>query len=326
MLFIEHYGYFLLCTTTIVVACLVIVAGIISLSSKNKSKTSGELTLSNLSDELHQQEFDLQKELVNKKQLKQLKQKNKADSKAKEKKAKLFVIDFVGDINASNSGALTHCVNAILLAAQPGDRVLACIESPGGAVHSYGLCAAQLQRLTAAQLHLTVAIDKVAASGGYMMACVADHIIAAPFAMIGSIGVIAQLPNFNKFLKKRDIDFEQLTAGDYKRTLTIFGENTDADRQKMQSDIDNIHELFKSHVKDHRQSLDISAVATGEYWYGLQALSLGLVDTLQTRDQYLLDNRHAFTIIKLEYKTKPKLAKRLGLGIETLIKHFNYQT
>src|SRR5690606_4699768 len=127
--------------------------------------------------------------------------------------------------------------------------------------------------------------DKVAASGGYMMACVGHHILSAPFAYIGSIGVIGQLPNFHRWLKKHDIDFEQQTAGDYKRTLTIFGENTDADRVKFKEDLENIHQQFKTHVASHRTNVDIDKVATGEAWTGQEALELNLADEIKTGDR-----------------------------------------
>ena len=109
---------------------------------------------------------------------------------------------------------------------------------------AYGLAASQMQRIRDKKLKLTVCVDKVAASGGYMMAVVADKIIAAPFAVLGSIGVLAQVPNFHRLLKKHDVDFEMLTAGKYKRTLTMFGENTDKGREKFQEDIEDTHVLF----------------------------------------------------------------------------------
>ena len=176
----------------------------------------------------------------------------------------------------------------------------------------YGLAASQLQRLRDAQIKLTIAVDKMAASGGYMMACIADKVIAAPFAIIGSIGVVYQLPNFNRLLHKQAIDFEQITAGEYKRTLTMFGENTKQDRQKVQEDVNDMHELFKQHVASHRQYVNIDEVATGEYWYGTQAIKLNLVDHLQTSDDFILRAKDTFDIFHVDYKIKEKLGKKLS--------------
>lgn len=186
-------------------------------------------------------------------------------------------------------------------------------------MHGYGLAAAQLKRLRDAQIPLTVSVDKVAASGGYMMACIADKIVAAPFAILGSIGVLAQMPNFHRWLKNHDIDFEQLTAGEYKRTLTVFGENTEKGRKKYQEDLEDIHVLFKEFVKEHRANLDIDAVATGEIWFGQRALDQGLIDEIATSDDLLLRLNKDATVFKVEYKEKLKLANKIAHGAQTTI-------
>ncbi|MGE3841658.1 MAG: protease SohB [Vicinamibacterales bacterium] len=212
---------------------------------------------------------------------------------------RLFVVDFHGDIRGTAVASLREEITAILLSAREGDSVLVRLESGGGQVHAYGLAASQLTRLKSAGVRLTVAVDKVAASGGYLMACVADRIVAAPFAIVGSIGVVAAFPNFNRALKRNDIDFEQFTAGRYKRTVTMFAENSDADRDKFQSELEDVHHLFQEFVKTNRPSVDIDAVATGEHWYGTRALTLGLVDELRTSDDLLLDARERFEILEL---------------------------
>lgn len=323
MYFLESYGYFLLCSVTIVIAVLAAIAGVMALSAKAKQKAKGYLSVENLSDAFDEQQQTLHTQLLSKDERKALKKQHKKATKSKAK-PRLFVIDFNGDMMASSAESLCKCVNAIMLSAQKNDRVLISIESPGGVVPGYGLCASQIQRLRDAGFSVTVAIDKVAASGGYMMACVANEIIAAPFAIIGSIGVVAQLPNFNRWLKDKHIDFEQLTAGEFKRTLTMFGENTQADREKMQQDIDATHELFKQHVSSHRPQLDINQVATGEHWYGQQALALGLIDSVQTRDQYLIDQNKHYTLYQIAYKMKPNLSKRIGIGAASLLLRIRY--
>jgi serine protease SohB len=210
----------------------------------------------------------------------------------------VFVLEFQGDIRATHVESMREEVSAILSVATSSDEVVVCMENSGGAVQDHGFGASQLQRIRAAGIPLTVIVDKVAASGGYLMAAIADKVIAAPFAIVGSIGVLAQLPNFNRFLEERGIDFEQVTAGKYKRTLTMFGKNTEADRDKTKEDLEEVHRLFKGAVTEYRTDLDIEKVATGEYWYGTKALELGLIDELGSSDDYLM-----------------KLASQDGLGL-----------
>lgn len=238
-----------------------------------------------------------------------------ADKDAKSASDKqVYVLDFDGDIKASAVAHLREEVSAIIAASRPKDEVVLRLESGGGQVNGYGLAAAQLERIKAAGLTLTVCVDKIAASGGYMMACVADKIIASNFAVIGSVGVVSQLPNFHELMKKHDIGYEMFTAGEYKRTVTVFGENTDEDRAKYQADIDRIHELFKQHVKKHRPSLDIDQVATGEFWFGEDAKALNLVDDIGTSDAYLLALMENYNVFALHSRSKPTLAEKLGLS------------
>jgi len=246
--------------------------------------------------------------------------KDKADDKNKGDNKSVFVLDFDGDIKASAVAHLREEISVIISSAKSGDEVVVRLESGGGQVNAYGLASAQLARLKQAGLILTVCVDKISASGGYMMACVADKIIASDFAVIGSVGVVSQLPNFNKLLKKHDVDFEQFTAGEYKRTVTMFGENDDEDRAKHQADIDRIHELFKTFVKTHRPSLDVEKIATGEIWFGQDALDLGLVDAIGTSDAYVLELMKEHDVFVLHTRTKPTLAEKLGLSEQMGVK------
>jgi serine protease SohB len=224
---------------------------------------------------------------------------------------RVFVLDFHGDIKASEVAALRECITAVLLVATDADRVLLRLENPGGMVAEHGLAASQLARLRERKIPLTVAVDKVAASGGYLMACVADRILAAPFAVLGSIGVVAQLPNFHRVLERHGVDFELHTAGDYKRTLTLFGENTEAGRDKLREQLEETHRLFKDYIADYRPALDLPRVATGEYWHGRQALELGLVDAIQTSDDYLLEVRADADLLQLKYSARKRPIDRL---------------
>ncbi|MCC4831540.1 protease SohB [Shewanella sp. 10N.7] len=317
MEFLSEYGMFLAKAVTIVVAILAVVIVVLASSMKQKAD-KGELKLTDVTDELKQLEKELKEELFTKKQFKAYEKQLKADDKAAEKNdtspSKVFVIDFKGSIDAGEVASLREEITAILTVADKDDQVLVNVESGGGMVHGYGLASSQLDRLKQAQIPLTICIDKVAASGGYMMACVADKVYAAPFAIVGSIGVVAQLPNFSRLLKKHDIDYEQHTAGDFKRTLTVFGENTDEGREKFQEELEETHVLFKEFVSKYRPDMDIAKVATGEHWYGQQAIELGLVDAISTSDDVILGLAKEHQVIKIKYQMKKKLADKIAHG------------
>ncbi len=297
--FLAQYGMFLLKSLTIVIALLLLVVGIFSTGRKPRPK----LEITSLNKQYDEIKHHMLKEILGK----------KPEKKKKDKKTNptLYVLDFNGDIKASQVDQLRDEISAVLAIASKDDEVVVRLESPGGAVNGYGLAASQLQRLRDKQIPLTVCIDKIAASGGYLMACVANNIIAAPFAIIGSIGVVAQLPNFHRWLKKNDIDFELLTAGEYKRTLTIFAENTDKGRKKFQEDLEKIHEKFRDYVLANRQQLDMDKVATGEHWLAKDAFDLHLIDTLKTSDEYLNDKMLTYNIFKVTVHGKQTLVAKL---------------
>lgn len=216
-------------------------------------------------------------------------------------KNRLYVLDFDGDIMASQAEALTHEVTAILFSAQKGDKVLVRLTSPGGAAHAYGYAASQLERLVKMDMQLIIAVDKIAASGGYMMACIANHIIAAPYAIVGSIGVVAEFPNFSDLLKNLGIDYKQYTAGKYKRTVSTLGEITVEGEEKFREDLATTYNLFKKHVADHRPKVDIDRVATGEHWQAVHAVELGLVDQLLTAEEFILEQMNEYEVVKIAY-------------------------
>jgi serine protease SohB len=283
------------------------------------------LRITNLSEQHKEMQEDLavalldgpQQKLWHKAQKKKLKLDAKA-AKAKAKhgemasanKPRVWVIDFKGSMDAHEVASLREEITAVLTVATAQDQVVVRLESPGGVVHGYGLAASQLQRIREKKIPLTVAVDKVAASGGYMMACVANKIVAAPFAILGSIGVVAQIPNLNRFLKNKDIDVELHTAGQYKRTLTLLGENTEEGRQKFREELNETHLLFKDFVKEMRPTLDIDQVATGEHWYGSQAQEKGLVDEVGTSDELLLGLMDDRDVISVRYMQRKKMMDR----------------
>ncbi|MET1070279.1 MAG: protease SohB [Pseudomonas prosekii] len=318
MEFFAEYASFLAKTVTLVVAILVVMASFAALRSKGRRKSAGQLQVSKLNDFYKGLRERLEQSLLDKDQLKSLrKSQAKTEKKQKKKpepKGRVFVLDFDGDIKASATESLRHEITALLTLATPQDEVVLRLESGGGMVHSYGLASSQLARIRQAGVPLTVCIDKVAASGGYMMACIGEKIISAPFAILGSIGVVAQLPNVNRLLKKHDIDFEVLTAGEYKRTLTVFGENTEKGREKFQEDLDITHELFKNFVSRYRPQLAIDEVATGEIWLGVAALGRQLVDELKTSDEYLAERAKSAELYHLHYAERKSLQERIGMA------------
>ncbi|MFA7552783.1 MAG: protease SohB [Spongiibacteraceae bacterium] len=330
MEFLSNYGLFLAKSLTVVVAILVVVIGIIAASSRHKKEQQGqiEVTLLNHQYEDHEQALnavvldehehkELQKSL--KKKHKADKKKNKGKDKAEEPEAakkRVYVLHFDGDVKASAVASLREEITAILTIATPNDEVVLCLESPGGMVHTYGLAASQLARITKKDIPLTVVVDAVAASGGYMMACIGNKILAAPFAVIGSIGVVAQLPNFHRLLKKNDIDYELFTAGEHKRTVTMFGDNTAENKAKFVEELEDTHELFKSFVSEHRPQVNINAVATGETWYGQRAIENNLIDDIQTSDEYLMSKREDSNIYLVSYELKKSLQEKLGIAVQ----------
>lgn len=328
MEYLYNYGLFLAQAITIVIAIVFVVGSIAAMGHKQSSDDPGHIEIRKLNDQYEEQSEAIKAVILNeeehkaeKKHLKKQKKldKKKSKSQTAEVKRRVYVLDFDGDIKASATDNLRNSISAILTVANEQDEVLLRLESGGGMVHSYGLAASQLQRVTDKGIPLTIAVDKVAASGGYMMACVANRIIAAPFAVIGSIGVLAQIPNFHRLLKDNKVDFELLTAGEHKRTLTMFGENTDEQREKFMEELEDTHSLFKSFVSEHRPEVEIASVATGEVWYGQRALNKKLVDELKTSDSYIMEAVQQADVYQLEYVHKKTWQEKLGVAAEASI-------
>ncbi len=314
-----QYALFFTKTITIVLAILIIFGGIIAIASKGRNKHKDHLEVKKINERYEGMEQTLRETVCSKQELKQKHKEAKKLSKELKKldsRKRIFAINFQGDIRASAVKNLREEITAILTVASPTDEIVLCLESPGGMVHAYGLAASQLQRIRKQQIPLTIIVDKIAASGGYMMAAVGNKILAAPFAVVGSIGVIAQLPNFNRLLKKKDIDFEQIMAGQYKRTLTLFGENTRKGREKFQEEVDEAHALFKLFILENRPNLNIDQVATGEHWYGSQALALNLVDGIITSDDYLLTASRNADIYEVCYQVKKTFMSKFSTAAQ----------
>lgn len=343
--FFADYGLFLLKVLTFVIAIIVVIFAIIAASSRGrKPQRQGQIEVNKLNESLEDMRDSLKQTLMNPALLKQTQKDQKAADKEKAKEEKraakmarkqrgkgktvvadeprrkaVFVVDFVGDIRGSAVSSLRHEISAILTSATSEDEVVIKVESGGGMVTSYGLAASQLDRLRKKDIPLTVCIDKVAASGGYMMACVANKIVAAPFAVVGSIGVVAQMPNFHRLLEENKIDVELLTAGKFKRTLTMFGKNTEEGREKFIEDIEQIHVQFKEYVKEHRAEVDIEEIATGEIWSGKPALEKKLIDQISTSDEYVLSACDNADVFEIKYREKKPLMEKFGFAAQNTI-------
>jgi len=319
--FFAEYGLFLLKAITIVVAIVVVMVAAAAVGKRASHHEGLEIESLNKKYQLLASAL---KQAVMKKadwkaEAKAEKARDKADAKSEEKRSRAFVIDFKGDLKASAVPSLREEVNAVLEVATPDDQIIVRLENYGGVVHEHGLAASQLARIRDRQIPLIIAVDKVAASGGYLMACVASKIVAAPFAILGSIGVIAQLPNFNRLMDSHGIDFEQITAGKYKRNVTIFGKNTDEDRAKLKEELEDVHNLFKGAVSKYRPDLDLDKIATGEHWYGTRAIELGLVDEIKTSDELLSELARDTDLYRVAYKIKQPLQKRLMANVDGVL-------
>ena len=319
--YLLQYGLFLAETLTVVAAVAAVILLIAALAARRRGGSGPErLEVRDLGARYRDMKQILENGLLGAKERKAAAKVRKREAKARKKDARstrprVFVLDFKGDMRASAVASLREEVTAVLAFARPEDEVLVRLENTGGLVHEHGFAASQLMRVRERGIPLTVSVDRIAASGGYMMACVADRILAAPFAILGSIGVLAQIPNFHRLLDRHGIDFEQFKGGEYKRTVTLFGENTDADREKLRQDIEEIHTIFKHFVTEQRPGLDIDKVATGEHWLARRAKDLGLCDELITSDDYLLAANERAELVGVRFEARKRFATRLAESV-----------
>ena len=321
MEFLSNYGLFLAKLMTVAVIVIVVVGFIIA-SARRGTQHDG-LDVENINKRFDNLGDAVRRAVHGKARLKKDSKERRKDDKQQAKigsqRQRVFVLDFKGDVRATATASLREEISAVLAVATKEDQVFLRLENAGGTVHEHGLAASQLARVKDRGIRLIVSVDKVAASGGYLMACVGDRILAAPFAIIGSIGVVAQLPNFHRLLEKKGVDFEQVTAGRYKRTLTLFGKNTDEGRDKLKEELEEVHEIFKNQISEHRPGINLDKVATGEHWYGLRAMELELVDEIRTSDDFLLEATKEFDLYSVTYKRRRPLPERLISGMDSLL-------
>ena len=345
MEYLIQYGMFLAKAVTIVVAIVIVLGAIAANGSRQKKGgKKGSIKVTPLNEHYEDMKEVLRHSILDKNELKlthkaekkqaklEQKEKNKASKEAMKRsknsddntsedepshRKRVFVLNFTGDIAAEEVSSLREEITTVLSLAEPTDEVLLRLESPGGMVHAYGLASSQLLRIKNKNIPLTICVDKVAASGGYMMACLADKLVVAPFSIIGSIGVLVQLPNFHRALKKHDIDYEIISAGEFKRTLTQFGEITQKGRDKVQEDVETMHEIFKKWIKDHRPSVDIDKISTGETWVGMQAKERYMVDEIKTSDEIIMSACEISDVFEVEYEIHKTIQDKLGFVFQS---------
>lgn len=317
--FFLQYGLFLAQTVTLVVAIVFVIS--FAAATSRKGRETGGLIVKSLNDRFEKMADAIRSEIVPGKEMKEIRKTRKAERKMRDKgegpgRKRIFVLDFHGDIKARGVAALREEISAVLTVATGEDEILVRLENYGGLVHEHGLAASQLVRVREKGIPLTVCVDKVAASGGYMMACVGDTIRAAPFSIVGSIGVLAQIPNFHRLLKEHGVEVEQVKAGKYKRTVTMFGENTDKDREKLKEELEEVHRLFGDLIATYRPGLDMDQVCTGEHWLGRRGLELGLIDELGTSDDYLLEALDEADLYLVKWKERKSIQEKLSSVVE----------
>jgi len=309
----------------IIVAAVGGLAILIARLARSGEAKDPEIKVRSLNERYDEMRDAMNAELLDKKERKGLAKARKREAKAEAKARRdqepgkrIYVLAFKGDMRASAVKRLGAEIDAVLTVARPGtDEAMIRIESPGGTVTGYGLAAAEILRLRERKIMVTASVDQVAASGGYMMACAADRIVAAPFAVVGSIGVVAPAPNLHRLLKKNDIDYEEMTAGEFKRTVSVLGEITPEGREHFRGKLDATHEAFKTHVAECRPAVDIAEVANGDHWLAREALALGLVDEIATGDELLFRARDEARLYEVTTEARKNLLQQLlsGLGV-----------
>jgi serine protease SohB len=300
----------------VALAALVFLVARLARSAETKDR---EIKVRSLNERYDDLRDSLNAALLDKRQRKALIKTRKKEKKARrsdDSTKRIFVLAFKGDMRARAVKELGMAIDAVLTIARPGtDEVVLRLDSPGGTVTGYGLGAAEILRLREHKIKVTASVDQVAASGGYMMACAADRIVAAPFAVVGSIGVVAPIPNLHRLLQKNEIDFEEMTAGEFKRSVSVLGEITPAGREHFRGKLEDMHGAFKTHVARCRPNVDIASVANGDTWLASEAVALGLVDEISTGDEILFRVRESARLYEVTVETPKTLMQQLLSGI-----------
>jgi serine protease SohB len=305
----------------IIVAAVGALAFLVARLARSAEAKEREIKVRSLNERYADMREAMNAPLLDKKGLKALIKARKKEKKARrgdDSTKRIYVLGFKGDMRARAVRELGMAIDGVLTVARPGtDEVVLRLESPGGTVTGYGLGAAEILRLRAHGIKATASVDQVAASGGYMMAAAADRIVAAPFAVVGSIGVVAPVPNLHRLLKKNDIDFEEMTAGEFKRSVSVLGEITPTGREHFRGKLEDTHGAFKAHIARCRPNVDIEKVANGDTWLASEALALNLVDEIATGDELLFRARETARLYEVTVEARKTLLQQIlgGLGV-----------
>ncbi len=218
---------------------------------------------------------------------------------------RLAVLRFQGlrDLNASGDQRLSEAIDEVLVNRDHFEEAVVIIDSPGGTTHGYGHAYALLERLSASGLKVTACIDRIGASGGYLMALPADRILAGPFAIVGSVGVVAGIPNVKRLLEEKGVSYRLFVAGDKKRVVHFADDDGPEVREYMDEKLAGIHTQFLQAVEKHRgDRVKLDEVRSGDHWSAEESVEkgLGLVDELQTSAEYLLERNREVALVMIE--------------------------
>lgn len=225
------------------------------------------------------------------------------------------VLRFEGDTMATGRQDFARMVDEVLHNKERIQRVIVVVNSPGGGVSVYGQMFAGMERMRNAGVDVTACVDTYAASGGYLMSVPAQRIIAAPFAMVGSIGVVSEFMNFNKLLRRLGVEPMTITAGELKRTVTPLSEVTEENKAAYKAQLEAIHRQFIAVVKKYRE-VDADRVCTGNHWTAAESveLKLNLVDGLATSQEYLFEANQTEDLVTISKLQNPYEKSVLGLA------------
>jgi len=235
------------------------------------------------------------------------------------------VIDIQGAISVTKDGVLTSGVASstdivkLIEKADKDDRIKAMvfmIESPGGsAVASDEIATA----IKSANKTTVAVIRDIGTSGAYWIASSTRHVIANRASFTGSIGVIASYIEIPGLLEHYNVTYRRLVAGKYKDMGSPLKELTPEEEEIFQQSLDELHEIFIQEVATNRNMSydDVKKLATGEFFTGLKAKRLGLVDELGGKKEAkaYLEKALNTTVVLMPYKKPKTLFETLTTGV-----------
>ncbi|WP_343192796.1 S49 family peptidase [Buchnera aphidicola (Taiwanaphis decaspermi)] len=236
------------------------------------------------------------------------------------KKSNLYILDYNDKIKKNKIKKLREEISSIILVAKKNDEVLLRLENTSDIVYEYGLVIAQLQRLRKKGIKLIISIDKIVSNGGYIIACVADHISASPFSIIGPINIVVNIPNIDKYTQTSNLN-NQLNDCNTFTKLTLIKNNTKIYVNKIFNKLDIKKYIRNSFIKDMRPSLNLNKIFNQNYWIGENAINEKLIDSINTSDDILFSKKDTHNLLKIKYVYKSNIVEKY---IVTLNKYFKF--